>query len=64
MLGKERERETEERICPQGFSWACAGSYKKTGNKEWLLLWQEGLIPALAYVIKRLQRVWVSEEVK
>lgn len=47
----ERKRETEERFCPQGLSWACAGSYKKTGNKEQLLLWQKWLIPTLAYMI-------------
>lgn len=57
------ERETDERFCPQVLSWAWAGSYKKTGNEEWLLLWQKGLIPALAYMIKRL-RAWVSDSVR
>lgn len=27
-------REMEEKFCPQSLSWACAVSYKKTGNKE------------------------------
>lgn len=46
------EREREESLYPQGLSWACAGSYKKTGNKARILLCQKGLIPASAYMIK------------
>lgn len=51
----ERERKREGRgdggeMLPTRFKLGvcCAGSYKKPGNKEGLLLWQKGLIPALA----------------
>lgn len=29
---RERERRKEQSLCPQGLSWACAGSYKKPGK--------------------------------
>ena len=31
--GWEREGGRKESLCPLGLSWACAKSYKKTGNK-------------------------------
>lgn len=30
--GARKRGEKEQSLCPQGLSWACAGSYKKTGK--------------------------------
>lgn len=54
---REVKKKKIESFCPQGLSWACAGSYIKTANEECSLLWPKGLIVTSLHKHSRVIKV-------